>query len=539
MQFLLFSVCMLLTQLATAQPVSKPHWQQTVNYRLSATVLPQEHAIDGNLQLEYTNESPDTLAYIWFHLWPNAYANDKTAFFRQIKSGMVVSNTFNIHVSGFITGLSWMVNGAAAHTEPHKDWNDVVKLILPVPLLPHTTATITTPFKTVLPEYISRSGYAGNALFVAQWYPKPAVYDHQGWHPMPYLEIGEFYSEFGRYTVDINLPSNHVVAATGYMETVDELQEYKRIGRANYRYTKSISSGSITEADTGLQQNLLLYKPIYTTPLKTIRFVADSVHDFAFFSSPDFVISYDTIRLAPGKKIDAFAYYEKAGLPKWSMAVDDAKTAIRFYSQNVCAYPFNTVSLVRAPEKANYGGMEYPTIAVIAIKNQLNDETMDAVIAHEIGHNWFYGMLGSNERDYPWMDEGINSFFQYRYEAEKNRSATSFGSMPAFAGELPAESFEDYVYRKADQVPCNSIINQPAPEFTSDTAYFAAEYIKTAVWLHTLEKKLGKSLFSQCIKAYAARWNFRHPYPEDLQKIFEETSGQDLTADFKQLSTLP
>ena len=532
---------MVLTQLVTAQSVLKPYWQQKVNYHLSANVLPQEHAIDGNLQLEYTNQSPDTLTYIWFHLWPNAYANNKTAFFQEIKDGKLQTSTFDSRVKGFITGLTWMVNGMEAHTELHKDWNDVVKLILPVPLLPHATANITTPFKTVLPEYTSRSGFAGNSFFVAQWYPKPAVYDNRGWHPMPYLEIGEFYSEFGRYTVDINLPSDFVVAATGNMETADELQEYKRIGRANYRYAKSIPGSMITATDTGLQQKLLLYKPIQTAALKTIRFTADSVHDFAFFTSPDFVISYDTIRLAIGRKIDAFTFYEKTGFPKWNRAVDDAKTAIRFYSENVFVYPFNTVSLVQAPDKANHssGGMEYPTIALILVRNNFDDEIMDGLIAHEVGHNWFYGMLGSNERDYPWMDEGFNSFFQFRYEAEKNRSASTFGRVPAFVQELPVEPFEDYVYRMTDQYTSTSIINQPAQDFKTDTAYFTAEYIKAAAWLHTLEKKLGKSLFSRCIKAYAARWNFRHPYPEDLQKIFEETSGQDLTDDFKQLSILP
>lgn len=164
---------------------------------------------------------------------------------------------------------------------------------------------------------------------------------------------------------------------------------------------------------------------------------------------------------------------------------------------------------------------------------------MDGIIAHEIGHNWFYGMLGSNERDYPWMDGGFNTFFQLRYEGEKNRSASVFGKLPAFTQDLSVESFEKYVYRTTDQFTTNSIINQPAPDFKSDTAYEVTEYIKAAAWLYALEKKLGKGMFSKCIKAYAAKWNFRHPYPEDLQKIFEETSGQDLTDDFKQLSQVP
>lgn len=536
MRLLLSSLCLLFIYLATGQSAIKPYWQQKLKYYLVANVLPQEHTVDGNLNLEYTNQSPDTLSFIWFHLWPNAYANDKTALFKQLK-GIKGRNKKlgNIQESGSVTGLDWKVANIKAQVEPHEQYNDIVKLLLPAPLLPNTSVLITTPFKVKLPNYFSRSGFFENSLFIAQWYPKPAVYDNRGWHPMPYLDMGEFYSEFGQYTVDITVPANYVVAATGNLQTAAELQEYKRIGLKNYRLIDSAITEAEKNNDTNIRFRFQSYKPLTTDATKTLHYTADSVHDFAIFTDPGFIINHDTLQLADGRTVDAFSYYQKTRFSKWIHSIDDAKDAVRFYSNTIGQYPYSTVSLVQGTSNENSGGMEYPTITLITMKEDSEESAMDAVFAHEIGHNWFYGILASNERDHAWMDEGVNSFFQFRYEAMKNRSFTAFGKLPESVKQLSVELFESLMYQTIDRIPNPSAIDRPSQNFKQDEDYGTSIYIKAASWMYALEKKLGKETFSNCIKAYFNNWKFRHPYPEDLQKVFEESSGQNLADFFKQL----
>jgi hypothetical protein len=536
MQLPLSVICLLLCQLAIGQPATRPYWQQKMNYQLTASVSPQEHTINGTLHLEYTNLSPDTLTFIWFHLWPNAYANDKTALYKQLKQIKARSKKIDAKKSaGYIDSINWKVNDVAAQALPHEDYNDVVKLMLPNPLLPNATATITTPFRTVLPNYYSRSGYFENSLFVTQWYPKPAVYDNKGWHPMPYLDMGEFYSEFGRYNVDITIPANYVVAASGQLQTAAEKNEYKRLGHLNYGAIDSAFAAAEARGDSNISVRFASYKPLTNEPTKTLRYTIDSVHDFAFFADPDFIINYDTIQTTSGHVIDAFSYYKKQRFGKWLNSIDDAKTAIRFYSDNVGAYPFSTVSLVQGTGNENSGGMEYPTITLITMKEEAELDAMDAVFAHEIGHNWFCEALASNERDHAWMDEGVNSFFQFRYEAYKNRSATSFGKIPPNLKELPATMFEGLIYQTIDQLPNKSAIDRPSQDFKQDEDYGISVYVKTAGWMFNLERKLGKETFAKCMKAYYNRWKFKHPYPEDMQLVFEQESGQDLNSYFQQL----
>ncbi|RYY88994.1 MAG: M1 family peptidase, partial [Chitinophagaceae bacterium] len=202
------SALLLLTALKVqAQPAS---WQQRTDYLLEVTLDTTTRSLDGFEKLTYHNASPDTLRYIWFHLWPNAFKNDRTAFTdQQLRNGDTRFYFSNKDERGYINRLDFRVNGMPARTEDHPQWIDVVKLLLPQPLAPGATAQITTPFHVKLPRNFSRGGYAGNTFQVTQWYPKPAVYDQKGWHPMPYLDQGEFYSEFGAYDVRITLPRTY------------------------------------------------------------------------------------------------------------------------------------------------------------------------------------------------------------------------------------------------------------------------------------------------------------------------------------------
>ena len=191
----------ILTLQARAQT---PYWQQEVNYTIDVALNDLEHSLTGNAQIEYINHSPDRLTFIPFHLWPNAYKNEHTAFARQLlREEEGKKRLAKLKDKGCMEGLDFTVNGKKAVIEKDKENPDIIKLILPEPLEPGGKVMIKTPFRVQIPTYISRSGHLDQSYMMCQWYPKPAVYDRKGWHAIPYLDQGEFYSEFGNFSVSV------------------------------------------------------------------------------------------------------------------------------------------------------------------------------------------------------------------------------------------------------------------------------------------------------------------------------------------------
>lgn len=496
------------------------YWQQEVNYSIDVKLNVNDKSIKAFEQMEYINHSPDTLTYIWFHLWPNAYKNEKTALYAQYKEGdKEGARKFKQAEKGYIDSLNFKVNNVAVTVEADKKNIDIVKIILPQPLLPGGKINISTPFYVKFPTYFSRSGFIDDAFAVCQWYPKPAVYDRKGWHPMPYLNMGEYYSEFGSFTVNITVPSNYVVAATGALQNADELQVLKATGAINKTKTANFTS----------------YTPLSNAAFKTLQYKAENVHDFAWFTDNDFVVQYDTLALPSGKVIDAFTFFSNKANTEWSKSVSHVEDAVRNYSSWIGEYPYPAVSAVEGPGNVSSGGMEYPMVTLITSPDA-NTETLDAVITHEVGHNWFYGILGSNERAHAWMDEGLNSFFQFRYEAEKYRSNAIFGSaLPAELKQRGPSEFLDIIYYAMNDIPMNDAIETPSENFRNKDEYGIVIYLKTAIWAHLLEQELGRPLFDKAIQTYYNQWKFRHPYPEDFKLVLESVSNRRLDDLFARL----
>ncbi|MGZ8551583.1 MAG: M1 family metallopeptidase, partial [Chitinophagaceae bacterium] len=218
----------LLLALSSQLAAFSQYWQQQVNYTIDVSLNDKEHTLNGFEKIEYINNSPDTLTFIWFHIWPNAYKNDKTAFSDQfLENGSTEFYFSGKEQKGYINRLDFKVNDITAKTEDHPQHIDILKLVLPTPLPPGQKTIITTPFHVQLPYNFSRGGHDGDSYQVTQWFPKPAVYDKNGWHPMPYLSQGEFYSEFGDFDVNITVPENYVVAATGELQNEEEKEWLK------------------------------------------------------------------------------------------------------------------------------------------------------------------------------------------------------------------------------------------------------------------------------------------------------------------------
>ena len=219
---LLLGLTLLLTVPLLAQT---GYFQQAVNYTINATLDDQQHQISGDITIEYTNNSPDELEVIWLHLWPNAFSKRNTAFARQkIRQGSSRFYFADEEDLGSVSNLNFTVDGTAATLEfPQPENPDVARLRLPKPVASGATIRMASPFLVKIPASFSRLGRVGTSYQMTQWYPKPAVYDQDGWHPMPYLDQGEFYSEFGNFDVTLTLPQNYVVGASGTLQTEQEL----------------------------------------------------------------------------------------------------------------------------------------------------------------------------------------------------------------------------------------------------------------------------------------------------------------------------
>ncbi len=500
------------------------YWQQQVNYSIDVSLNDVDHSLDGFIKMEYINNSPDTLHYIWMHVWPNACKNDRTAFSDQLlENGRTDFYFSNNDARGYINRLNFRVNSLAAVTQDHPQHQDIIKLILPVPLAPKAACKIETPFHVKLPYNFSRGGHMGQSYQITQWYPKPAVYDHKGWHPIPYLDEVEFYSEFGNYEVQITIPENYAVAATGNLQETAEkewLAKRKRFTREERDTKKTTDKKNTTPAVTS------------SSKTKTLHYKQNNVHDFAWFADKEFTVKTDKLQLPSGKVIDVYAYYYSNNEAVWSNSIQLIKQAILTKSKWLGEYPYDVVSVVE--DERGDGGMEYPTITFLSSGG--TEKMLDFVINHEVGHNWFYGILASNERQHPWMDEGMNTFYDNRYMMQQygNTSIDFVGNKSSFIKKRMPADIQQTILQSVIAVKKDQPI-ETASELFNSTNYNAVAYTKTGNWMALMEQQLGKELFDSCMKNYYSGWHFKHPYPADFKKSVEQTSGRNLDSLFNLL----
>ena len=515
---------LLFSSLCLVMMAQESYWQQHLNYTIDVSLNDAEKTLSGSETILYKNNSPSTLDFIWFHIWPNAYKNESTALFQQIKNDPSRKKKLDEQYTyGEITGLNFKISGQPATTQAHPNpqYTDIIKVLLPAALKPGDSILIATDFKVKLPSYFSRSGFAESEFMITQWYPKPAVFDRDGWHEFPYLDMGEFYSEYADYKVNITLPSAYVVGATGLLQNADELAEYKRIGSLNAANRKD---------------KALLYVPKAAAGTKKLSYVMHDVPDFAWFADKDLVIQYDTVKLASGRVVDAFTYYHNKKKTLWVNSIDYVKDAAKKYSSWIGEYEYPVVQAIEGPKNNSSGGMEYPTITLITSPDA-KAASLDAVITHEVGHNWFMSMLGSNERIHTWQDEGLNTYFQFRYEAEKYKSNSIFGdAIPENIKALPPDKFLSAVYTALTNVPMQSAIETPAANFTSSDEYSLISYVKTALWIYLLETSVGREKVDLAFQNYFRRWHDKHPRPQDMKTSFERAIGAKLDEYFKLLN---
>jgi hypothetical protein len=476
-------------------------WQQRVDYKIRVALDTTQKIIRGDETISYTNNSPDTLYHIYLHLWPNAYKSNETPFAKQLlKNGKTDFYFSGDEDRGYIDSLNFIVDGQ------NSQWvllegDEVCKIVLNKPLPPSGQISITTPFKVKLPKVFSRMGYESGIYCLTQWYPKPAVYDVNGWNTMHYLDMGEFYSEYGNFDVSITVPANYVVAATGNLQNAEELEWLSVAARTDV-FGK-------TEAST-----------------KTLRYTQTNVHDFAWFCSEQFRVFKSGVTLPhSGRKVDTWLFSAKPKVSQLYM-ID---SAVLYYSNMVGEYEYDQATVVVTPLKSGTG-MEYPTITNVSKANR-------QVIFHEVGHNWFYGMIGSNERLYPWMDESINTYYETRSQNIIQPSLHEGIKLKKFRegkektelllGETP-RGFQEFLFHWSARINEDQPIGTPSEEFSSFN-YATIVYAKGPLLVNHLQDYLGDSLFDSAVKQYFKVWKGKHPLPGDFIKTMENATGKHLS----------
>lgn len=472
------------------------YWQQEVNYKINVALNDVKHELSANIEIEYINNSPDTLKEIYIHLWPNAYQTG-SLLDDQIKE----DNNHTLHFGeeeyqGCIDSLNFTINNQAATVAAVDSFTNILKILLPNPLLPNGKTTIKTPFKVKVPKgEVSRLGHLDGGYQITQWYPKPAVYDKTGWHPLSYLSIGEFYSEYGNFNVEITIPNKHTLAASGNL--------------------KKQSQNATT---------------------KTFEYELKNAHDFAWFTDTNWIEEFSEVNLPnSGRVVKTSVKYKRNNQHIWQNSVQFVDSAIYYYSLWIGDYPYDVCTAVDGGLTAG-AGMEYPTVTVLSGENRV---LLEEVIVHEVGHNWFYGILGTNERDFPWMDEGINSYYERRYFEEVKNDLNIGDMIPLlkrFLKETPPSitRYHELAYEFSRSRGKNIPANLPAHKYSS-LNYGSVVYSKVALCFNYLEKYLTQPVFDEIMQTYFQNWSFKHPYPADLQTLFETKTDKNLDWFFNDL----
>jgi len=486
------------------------YWQNSADYILDATLDDKSHVISGNVTIHYTNNSPETLDFIWLYLEQNRFTENS----RGTLTTPVQGNRYSGDVEGGFE-LSAIAATTKTGTSSKHIINDTrMQLFLDKPLAAKGgEVEIKMSFKFKVPEHgMDRMGRLqvkdGTIYAIAQWYPRVAVFDDVvGWNTEPYLGAGEFYCEYGNYDVKITAPAGQTVVCSGILQNSKEVltkTQQSRWAEAE----KSDKTVYIIKPDE-------VGKPaahIKNSGMLTWHFKMENTRDVAWAASNAFIWDAAKMDLGNGKTGLAQSVYPKEsdGKNAWNRSTEYTKKSIEFYSTTYYPYPYtNAVNVA-----ANVGGMEYPGVSFCSYRS--TGSSLWGVTDHEFGHNWFPMIVGSNERRYPWMDEGLNTFINYYSTVAFNKGEYDT-RMEGPRTLIP--------YLKSDTR--EGINTSPEVANARNLAYTA--YYKPFAGLFLLrEYILGPERFDYAFKSYIKTWAYKHPQPNDFYNHIESAAGEDL-----------
>ena len=476
-----FLINLLIFQIGSAQ-----YWQQAVDYTIDVSLDTETALYGGTQKLVYTNNSPETLHKVFYHLYFNAFKPGSEMAVRQ-KSGGDKNTRFKVDLDsltldqqGYLKVSGLMQDGVLLSPI---DSETILEVPLHKPILPGESTTFELSFKGHVPDVVRRAGKnskEGVAFSMAQWYPKMAEYDREGWNADPYTGR-EFHGVWGDFDVKITLNKKFVVAASGYLQNAEDIG----MGYSDRKKPKS-KKGNVTW-----------------------HFVAPQVHDFTWAADPEYI--HDTY---PGPNNVTLHFFYKNNpeiIENWKKLQPDTVKLMKFYNEKVGAYPYKQYSVVQGGD----GGMEYAMLTLITGGRKYG--SLFGVTAHELAHSWFQHILATNETKHEWMDEGFTSFISTLAEDQILEENKDFPLERSYSGYFNlAES--------GVEMPQSTNANR----YSHNYAYESTAYNKGAVFLGQLGYIVGKEKLYVILQTYYDEWKFKHPLPNDLRQIAERVSGLQL-----------
>ena len=522
-------------RLASGAP-GPDYWQQDVDYQISVELDEGARRLTGSQTVTYTNNSPHTLPYLWMQLDQNRFAADSFDNLTRTSSDNGTIAYYNVRRAGALEDLDGGYTITNVKSEDGERLNHSIndtnmRINLPEPLQPGETISFSLDFKFNMYDtgvIGGRAGYEcfdgededGNCIFLAaQWFPRMHAYsDYEGWHNKNFLGSGEFTLEFGNYEVEITVPSDHIVSSTGVLQNEDDVLTATQRRRLDQARSNSEEITFIVSPEEAREN-----EETQARGSSTWRFSAEKVRDFAFASSRKFI--WDAMNVeqtaAGGEDVLAMSFYPNEAEPLWSAYSTEAIAhTIEVYSRFSFPYPYPTSQSVNGP----VGGMEYPMITFNGPRptkdkagnlsySSRTKHGLITVIIHEVGHNYFPMIVNSDERQWTWMDEGINTFLQFIAEKEWDEEYPSRSGEPRNITEYMKSGFQVPIMTQSDSIR----------QFGNNA------YSKPATALNILrETIIGRDLFDQAFIEYARNWKFKRPTPYDFFRSMEEGTGVDL-----------
>jgi len=481
---------LVLSVAATAQ--NTHYWQQEANYTMDVTMDINTFQYQGTQQISYTNNSPDALNQVFYHLYFNAFqpgsemdarlSNIADPDGRMMEDKKSRISSLSPDEIGFLDVKNLLQNGKPVNFTVD---GTVLQAILAEPIAPGATAVFSLEFKGQVPLQIRRSGRnssEGVALSMSQWYPKMAEYDFEGWHADPYI-AREFHGVWGDYDVTITLDKNYTIGGTGYLQNPQEI---------GHGYE---APGTKVKKQKG---NTLSW-----------HFKAPMVHDFMWAADPEY--THDVLEMENGPTLH-FLYKNKSELVEnWKALQPKTAQAMEFFSKNIGPYPYEQYSVIQGGD----GGMEYAMSTLITGERKLN--SLIGVMAHEMAHSWFQHILATNEAKHSWMDEGFTSFISslFMQEISENPAENPFsGSYRGY----------QYLVKSGKEQPQTT----HSDRYAYNSAYSIAAYSKGSIFLSQLGYIIGQDKLMETLKKYYTDFKFKHPTPNDIKRTAEKVSGLQL-----------
>ena len=465
---------------------AQTYWQQEVEYTMAVNMDIDDYTYEGVQKLVYTNHSPDSLKKVFYHLYFNAFRPGSEMAIRQ-DNAADINTRFDIDLDsipaeseGRLEVFNLKQDGTPVDSESSET---ILEVTLNKPLPPGSKTVFTLEFKGKVPQLIRRAGKnssEGVALSMAQWYPKMAEYDYDGWNAAPYLGR-EFHGVWGDFDVTITLDKSYIVAASGYLQNADDIG----YGYSDRKRPKS-KKGNISW-----------------------HFVAPNVHDFTWAADPNYI--HDIHPGPNGVDLHFFYKNDEAIINNWKKLQPHTAELMRFYNKNIGPYPYKQYSVVQGGD----GGMEYAMLTLIT--GGRDYRSLFGVTAHELAHSWFQHILATNEMKHEWMDEGFTSYICTLAEDLIIEENKPFPLEDSYAGYL-------YLATSGIEMPQSTNANR----YNHNMAYESTAYDKGAVFLAQLGYIIGPRALANTLKEYYQKFKFTHPTPKDFRRVAEHMSNIQL-----------